>query len=382
MAEYLLFTASHDKTLRKWSFETGTEIVQIKPKDAQINSMIVNSDGKILATGAYCTLKLYDTNNLDIIWSNNEAHTKNIQTVGFFKNGYEMYTGGEDGIAKIWDIRANKYSCEKAYQMPSPLNGLSLHPNQNDLIVADAQGIIYIWDLSQDVDSTVPIQELDITEFFNHVHVDKTGNQVCAVSNRGKVYIIGRTDEVIKHKESMDGRFQEFNNPPSSNNGRNDNSNLSLLMTSEISTIKEEVPVNPNEGYCVLASSYKFEHFFKAHHDYVLKCRYSQGGGLLGTSGADGKVNIYKYNEFKNKNYTPYRQIPNIKKNTNESGVPDLKWVWGLEFSNDGKYLFTSGGDHTFRVWDIEAETNIIKFTGHSGTVTGLAIYDSNPSLM
>uniref|UniRef100_A0A0N4Z9Y0 Target of rapamycin complex subunit lst8 n=1 Tax=Parastrongyloides trichosuri TaxID=131310 RepID=A0A0N4Z9Y0_PARTI len=378
MAGYLLFTASHDKTLRKWSFETGAEIIQIKPKDAQINSMVINSDGKILATGAYCSLKLYDTNSLDIIWSNIEAHTKNVQTVGFFKNGYEMYTGGEDGIAKIWDIRANKYSCEKAYQMPSPLNGLCLHPNQNDLIVADAQGVIYIWDLGQDVDSTVSINELDITEFFNHVQVDSTGTQVCAVSNRGKVYIINRITEDVSHSI--------YDN----DNNRKDKMMSPLVVTTEISTISEETPVNPNDGFCIQASSYRIEHCFKAHNDYILKCKYSLGQELLATSGADGKVNIYKYKEFKNKNYNPYRRIPNSKNYANQSTtttkevssskVPDLKWIWGLEFSNDGKYLFTSGGDHTFRVWDIENEKNILKFVGHSGTVTGLAIYDSEPN--
>ena len=34
---------------------------------------------------------------------------KNVTSVGFFENGKCMYTGGEDNMARIWDLRFLKF---------------------------------------------------------------------------------------------------------------------------------------------------------------------------------------------------------------------------------------------------------------------------------
>ena len=34
-----------------------------------------------------------------------EGMTKNVTSVGFYDNGQFMYSGGEDCMARIWDLR-------------------------------------------------------------------------------------------------------------------------------------------------------------------------------------------------------------------------------------------------------------------------------------
>jgi G protein beta subunit-like protein len=34
-----------------------------------------------------------------------DGHTNNVTSVGFQKDGRWMYTGCEDGMVKIWDLR-------------------------------------------------------------------------------------------------------------------------------------------------------------------------------------------------------------------------------------------------------------------------------------
>ena len=95
---------------------------------------------------------------------NYEGILKNVMDVGFQEEARWMYTGGEDGTAKIWDLRMRNLNCTRAYatglqQQPtntvssgnatnlSPVNCVKLHPNQQDLIIGDQNGNIHLWDI-------------------------------------------------------------------------------------------------------------------------------------------------------------------------------------------------------------------------------------------
>jgi len=95
-----------------------------------------------------------------------------------------MYTGGEDCMAKIWDMRVNQLNCQRIFQVSSTVHSVALHPNQNELVVADSTGALYVWDLRNDKDDSL-VTELDLNEFVNHVDIDSTGRQCAAVTNRG-----------------------------------------------------------------------------------------------------------------------------------------------------------------------------------------------------
>lgn len=53
----------------------------------------------------------------------NGSHTfnvhdqKNVTALGFQCDGKWMYTGGEDGMAKIWDLRSDQLNCQRIFQV-------------------------------------------------------------------------------------------------------------------------------------------------------------------------------------------------------------------------------------------------------------------------
>lgn len=46
---------------------------------------------------------------------NYDGVSKNITSVGFHEDGRWMYTGGEDCMARIWDLRYTRGSLEQLY---------------------------------------------------------------------------------------------------------------------------------------------------------------------------------------------------------------------------------------------------------------------------
>ena len=82
---------------------------------------------------------------------NYEGVSKNVMDVGFQEEGRWMYTGGEDGTVKIWDLGMRNLACQRMYNAHSPVTSVRLHPNQKDLVIGDQNGEVHVWDLRSDV---------------------------------------------------------------------------------------------------------------------------------------------------------------------------------------------------------------------------------------
>src|SRR5208282_5594340 len=55
--------------------------------------------------------------------------------------------------------------------------------------------------------------------------------------------------------------------------------------------------------------------------------------------------------------------------------------AWALAFSPDGALLASGSDDHTIKLWDVEAERELLTLTGHSQTVTALAFFHEGDRL-
>lgn len=113
-----------------------------------MNALVISPDKKYLTTASYQHIYMYDlpsSNQNAVI--NYEGTTKNVTCVGFNLDGRWMYSGGEDGRARIWDVRSRNNSCPKIFEVQSPITCVCLHPNQVELFVGDQNGVIYRWDL-------------------------------------------------------------------------------------------------------------------------------------------------------------------------------------------------------------------------------------------
>lgn len=121
---------------------------------------------------------------------------KNVTSLGFYQSAQLMYSGGEDCMARIWDLRwvwhknshsgwvwhivhivgvtsmqsvffpllsftrSHNQQCQRLFQVNAAINCMCLHPNQATLIVGDQSGTVHVWDLSTDFNEqlvTIPI---------------------------------------------------------------------------------------------------------------------------------------------------------------------------------------------------------------------------------
>merc|ERR1712136_231098 len=111
-----------------------------------------------------------------------------------------MYTGGEDCMARIWDMRARSGQCNRMFQVNAPITSVCLHPNQEELIVADQSGCINIWDLKSDkTEQLIPEPGVAI----NCVDIDLDASYLAAVNVHGTCFVWS-----VSHCNALDGIIQ------------------------------------------------------------------------------------------------------------------------------------------------------------------------------
>jgi G protein beta subunit-like protein len=118
----LLVSAAQDATIRFWDTATGNQKCLVQHKDSQVNCMAISPDNYTLTAASWERVRMYDINNLT---RQNiptfTVHEKNVTTLGYQAEGIWIYTGGEDGMVKIWDTRENQINCQRIFQVCSAL---------------------------------------------------------------------------------------------------------------------------------------------------------------------------------------------------------------------------------------------------------------------
>lgn len=260
--------------------------------------MDISNDRQILAVAGYQHIRLYDipgvANAAPV--STYEGVTKNITSVGFHEEGRWMYSGGEDGAIRIWDLRSRNLQAQRLYAATCPINCVSLHPNQTELISGDMNGNIHVWDIRNDYKANFT-SESDVS--IQHLSIEPDGNYLAAVDNKGQCYMF---------------RLKK-------NSSESKNTCLERRLK------------------------------LQAHNKFGLKCKFSPDSTLLVTTSADAKAKIWRTADLvplvgqtddESCNVTSWPMAENIsplvelyEKENNQ------RWVWDVAFSLDSQYVIT-----------------------------------------
>jgi len=185
----VLATGGYDN-IRFWDVACGQSVRQIAFGDSQVNTLAISPDKLHLLAGGNPKLKLFETNtnNLNSVVEF-EGHTNNVTSCGFQKKGKWVFSGSEDGTIRIFDRRTAYV--QRMYESPSKasVNSVVLHPNQSQLVSANNDGYIRVWDLVMDrcIASTKPVKNEDIP--MRCVSVASNGSVVAACNNVGILFL-------------------------------------------------------------------------------------------------------------------------------------------------------------------------------------------------
>ena len=149
--DVILATAGYDHCIKFWTAHTGKCLATLQHPDSQVNDMEISPDGQLLAACGYQHIRMFDVNNAKpnpVV--NFEGVNKNIMSVGFQEEGRWMYTGGEDEKVRLWDLRMRNLQCQRTFHAGAIVNSVKLHPNQQELLVGDANGGVHVWNLSSE----------------------------------------------------------------------------------------------------------------------------------------------------------------------------------------------------------------------------------------
>ncbi|XP_033226192.1 target of rapamycin complex subunit lst8 [Belonocnema kinseyi] len=241
--QVIFVTGSYDHTIKIWQAHTGMCQRTVQHTESQVNALDITPDKYVIAAAGYQHIRMYDlaSNNPNPV-INYDGITKNVTGLGFQEEGKWMYTGGEDCSARIWDLRTSSFQCQRIFQVSAPVNCVSLHPNQAELIVGDQSGLIHLWDLRSDHnEQLIPEAEASIQD----IAIDPDGTYMAAVNNKGHCFVWALTGGV------------------------------------------EEEPTRLNP-----------RHRIEAHNRYALRCKFSPDSTLLVTTSADQTARIWKTMDF------------------------------------------------------------------------------------
>jgi G protein beta subunit-like protein len=186
MPSVILATAGYDHTIRFWEAPSGICYRTIPYADSQINRLQITPDKQYLATAGNPHIRFFEinTNNSSAVTSF-DGHKTNVTALGFQREGKWMYTASEDHTIKIWDVRAP--GCQRNMDCGAPVNTVTLHPNQAELISGDQNGHIRVWDLSASACSRELIP--DGQKAIRSIAISPDSSKVIAANNSGACFI-------------------------------------------------------------------------------------------------------------------------------------------------------------------------------------------------
>lgn len=355
--QVILATGGYDHSIRFWAAYNGQCQRTLQHQESQVNAMEITPDRQLLAVAGFQHIRMYDIpggNNQNPV-STYEGVGKNVTGVGFNdENRYAaavnsmsliclshcrwMYSSGEDGTVRIWDLRVRN-TPQKLSVANCPVNCVTLHPNQIELLAGDQNGCIHVWDIRNE---RKKIHTADTDVSIQHVSIEPEGNWLAAVDNRGNCYVY--------RLKSQD------------------------------------------QGTTCLKKRLRLP----AHRKYAIKCKFSPDSTLLVTTSADSTAKVWRTADL-----LPLTQdgdptdIANSSIGSNLSSImsstwptsenlspfvtlktPNQRWVWDVAFSMDSQYVITASSDNNARLWNINTGENIREYSGHQKAITALAFSD------
>ena len=99
-------SGTSDQTVRVWDTQTREVLHTLTGRrfSGAVRALSFSSDGKILATGGYDSIPLWDVRTGALLWKL-EGHTGSVESVEFSADGNTLASWSTSGTVLLWDLR-------------------------------------------------------------------------------------------------------------------------------------------------------------------------------------------------------------------------------------------------------------------------------------
>lgn len=202
-----VFSASNDKTIKKWATFTQPFIKLFYEYSSHVNSCIFSSDGKfILNCSSDKTIKLWDCISGRLLQTFN-GHSKSVNCIAFSPNAKFVISGSSDKTIKLWDT-SNGTLIKTLECHSAPLRSLSFSKSGRFIIGGSIDKTISLWEFSNNYSSIKPIKVLKgHTNCITSVAFSANELYILSGSIDSKIKLWERSGRVIKtwshHSDSV-----------------------------------------------------------------------------------------------------------------------------------------------------------------------------------
>ena len=246
-----------------------------------------------------------------------------------------LYTGGDDGSLRLWDLNDIKHSFVLEPHHGDKIYALARSANSRLLATGSWDKRVYLWDTR----TNERVAQIQVRPKIFSMTFSPTGRWIAAAGTDGQVDFISTSKlQVVRRRQATAGaRVHAITYVPNKDEDLivGDRTG-SLRLWSVVSSREKTIP--------------------NAHKAEVLVLVVDPTGRSVASAGVDGAIKIWdtKLNFV--------MEIPSAHGNGN--------YITSLRFTPDHRYLASGGADHVINLWD--TRTGKLAFgalTGHKGDV-------------
>lgn len=421
-----LISGSADNQLKLWDFTTGVKLQSFIGHISPVTCIAFSSENLWVLSGSKdATVKLWDLceNNLNFTF---EGHSDGITCIEITKDNHYFISGSEDTTVRIWNIFEKNLEFTLTNHS-SPLSHILLSPNNSLLITASSEGKVHciflqaakdekilqthnanlncvsisksrrflvtgsedtsvkVWDthLQKNVlsviehtelvncvtitdngkffasgsnDNTIIVWDIENNSRVNCLRGHTSGIYCIDISDDGKYLASASLDSTIKIWDIYTATYVEIS----------DNTH----WVNFLAFTKDFLISSSEESIIKVWDLDRGLEKFSFRHEKTNCLLITNSGKFVVTGSEDNTIKIW---DIEIKNSVLMSGQKNLYKSKKKSLFHD-GGVTCMAISDDDEVLVTGAKDLMVKVWDFEAEREVVVLAGHRYTVTCVAI--------
>jgi WD40 repeat protein len=333
----LLVTAGDDATARVWDAETQSTVAQLLGHNGSVLSASFRPDGRLIATGgADGTLRLWPSPNrpaLELAIPNRER----VKDIAFSPDGKRLVTASEDGTGRVWN------GSSLSHTLPHGRKGVTgdwvesatFNHDGSRVLTAGDDGTAKIW--NTETGSLLATFQTEGGNALYTADFSPDGAHVAAGGDGGDLHIWSAKGGPPDIRKSPAERIDGVAFAPTGG----------LVATAAwggaLRLWKVEGPKAP------IAT-------LRGDRNPLSSVAFSPDGARVAAGGSSGSVWIW-----------------DVRTHHLVATLPGRQLIWGIGFSQDGRFLVTAGDDGVARVFATEGGQSVVDLPSKAGSLEAAA---------